>query len=74
MKKPEPLPEIAELVLQVMPNATREEQLEATQNLRAYLAAVYRIFIRLESEGNLDLIHDKSWGRDRVESIYNNKV
>jgi hypothetical protein len=74
MNKLEPLPEIAELVLELMPNATREEQLEATRNLRAYLAAVYRIFVRLESEGNLGLIHDKSRERDRVENNYKNRV
>jgi hypothetical protein len=74
MNKLEPLPEIAELVLDLMPTATREEQLEATRNLRGYLAAVYRIFVRLESEGKLGLLHDKSLEHDKVENIYNNQV
>lgn len=53
-KKLEPLPQVAELVLELMPDATLEEQIEATQNLRAYLAAVYRIFCRLQSEGTFE--------------------
>lgn len=50
------LPEIAELVLYYMPDATKEEQIEATANLREYLGVIYNIFLRLEREGKLDTI------------------
>jgi len=49
-------PEIAEIVRNLMPDANEEDLKEATVNFRAYLAVLYRIFLRLESEGRLDEI------------------
>ncbi len=54
-----PLPEINPLVLELMPHASPEEQKQATQNLRKYIAIVHRIFLRLEAEGKLDTIYDR---------------
>lgn len=48
--------EIAEIVRHWMPEASDEELKEATVNFRAYLAVIYRIFLRLEREGRLDEI------------------
>lgn len=47
------IPKAAEFVRHVMPDATEEEQIEATENFRNYLKVVYRIFLRLEAEGKL---------------------
>lgn len=66
MKKYPPPPEIAEIVRHWMPNASEEELKEATVNFRAYLAVLYRIFLRLEAEGRLDEIRDFPENNDKV--------
>ncbi len=53
----EPIPEITPVVRRWMPNASDDELKEATINLRRYLAVVYKIFLRLESEGKFPLKH-----------------
>ena len=53
------IPEVAEVVRHWMPDATEEEQKVATNNMRNYLAAVYRIVLRLEAEGRLCDTRDK---------------
>lgn len=52
----EEIPEIAEIVRHWMPDSSDEELKEATINFREYLGVIYRIFLRLESEGRLDEI------------------
>ena len=66
MKENKNIPEIAEIVRHWMPNASEEELKEATVNFRAYLAVLYRIFLRLEAEGRLDEICDFPEEDDRV--------
>ena len=66
MRKIKEPPEIAEIVRYWMPNASEEELKEATVNFRAYLAVLYRIFLRLEAEGRLDEICDFPEDDDRV--------
>ena len=66
MRKIKEPPEIAEIVQHWMPNASEEELKEATVNFRAYLAVLYRIFLRLEAEGRLDEICDFPEEDDRV--------
>jgi hypothetical protein len=48
------MPPVATLVQKLMPNASLEEQIEATEHFRAYLKVVYNIFLRYEAEGRLD--------------------
>ena len=66
MRKIKEPPEIAEIVRHWMPNDSDEELKEATVNFRAYLAVLYRIFLRLEAEGRLDEICDFPEEDDRV--------
>ena len=66
MKENKNIPEIAEIVRHWMPNASEEELKEATVNFRAYLAVLYRIFLRLEAEDRLDEICDFPEEDDRV--------
>ena len=66
MRKFKELPEIAEIVRYFMPDASDDELKEATVNFRAYLAVLYRIFLRLEAEGRLDEICDFPEEDDRV--------
>lgn len=66
MRKIKEPPEIAEIVRHWMPNASEEELKEATVNFRAYLAVLYRIFLRLEAEDRLDEICDFPEEDDRV--------
>jgi len=47
------IPKVAEVIRHWMPDASEEEQIEATENLRGYLAVVNRIVLHLESEGKL---------------------
>jgi hypothetical protein len=68
MRKKKPIPEIAEAVRLWMPDASEEEQKQATVNLRNYLAVIYRIVLRLEAEGRLGKSRDKISIDDRVES------
>ena len=71
MRKIKEPPEIAEIVRYFMPDAGDEELKEATVNFRAYLAVLYRIFLRLEAEGRLDEIRDFPENNDKViESKY----
>lgn len=66
MKDKQNIPEIAEIVRHWMPNASDDELKEATVNFRAYLAVLYRIFLRLEAEGRLDEIRDFPENNDKV--------
>lgn len=66
MKENKNIPEIAEIVRHWMPNASEEELKEATVNFRAYLAVLYRIFLRLEAEGRLHEIRDFPENSDKV--------
>ena len=50
----EDIPKVAAFIQKYMPHVTLEEQIEATENLRAYLRVHYRIFLRRESEGAFD--------------------
>ncbi len=74
MKENQNIPEIAEIVRHWMPNASDEELKEATVNFRAYLAVLYRIFLRLEAENRLDEICDFPDINDRVNTSNNNQV
>jgi hypothetical protein len=51
MKKKEILA-ISPLIEKWHPHATPEEQRQYTQEFRAYLAVLYRIFLRLDAEGH----------------------
>lgn len=53
MRKRTALPPVAELIKHWMTDASEADQIEATENLRRYLAVMYRIFLRLEAEGKL---------------------
>lgn len=66
MRKIKEPPEIAEIVRYFMPDASDEELKEATVNFRAYLAVLYRIFLRLEAEGRLNEIRDFPENNDKV--------
>lgn len=66
MKENQNIPEIAEIVRHWMPDASDEELKEATVNFRAYLAVLYRIFLRLEAEGRLHEIRDFPENNDKV--------
>lgn len=66
MKQIKQPPEIAEIVRYFMPEASDNELKEATVNFRAYLAVLYRIFLRLEAEGRLDEIRDFPENNDKV--------
>jgi hypothetical protein len=59
MKGRAKVPEIAEVVRLWLPDADDEELKEATINLRRYLAAIYRIVLRLEADGKLSPVRDK---------------
>jgi 2,3-bisphosphoglycerate-independent phosphoglycerate mutase len=74
VKKYQPPPEIAEIVRYFMPDASDEELKEATVNFRAYLAVLYRIFLRLEAEGRLDEIRDFPPDNDRVKEPNNDQI
>ncbi len=43
--------EISPLVKKWLPGTSVEEQVIATENLRDYIEVLYRIYLRLESEG-----------------------
>jgi len=73
MEKRKPIPEIAEVVRHWMPDANEEELKTATVNLRNYLAVIYRIVLRLESEGRLTKPRDKFSINDKVETPNNKK-
>lgn len=49
-----------------MPDSSDDELKEATVNFRAYLAVLYRIFLRLEAEGRLHEIRDFPENSDKV--------
>jgi len=51
---------ISPLVERLLPNATPADKIDATENVRAYVAVLYRIFCRLESEGQLPGRRDKN--------------
>ena len=55
-----PSDNISPLVERLLPNATPTEKIDATENVRAYVAVLYRIFCRLESEGRLPGRRDKN--------------
>ncbi len=50
------IPPISPLVREWMPNASEEELVQGTVQLSRFLAVLYRVFLRLESEGKLDQI------------------
>ncbi len=56
MNEQSSIPEIADIVRHWMPDASEDELKEATVTLREYLAVIYRIFLRLETENRLDEI------------------
>ena len=56
MNEQSSIPEIADIVRHRMPDASEDELRGATINLREYLAVIYRIFLRLETENRLDEI------------------
>lgn len=74
MKKYPPPPEIAEIVQHFMPDASDEELKQATVNFRAYLAVLYRIFLRLEAEGRLHEIRDFPPNNDKVKESNSDEV
>lgn len=74
MKENQNIPEIAEIVRHWIPDASDEELKEATVNFRAYLAVLYRIFLRLEAENRLDEICDFPDINDRVNTSNNDQV
>jgi len=45
-----PTDDISPLVKRWMPDASEEEQRQATYNFREYLAVIYGIYLRLEAE------------------------
>lgn len=52
-------PEVIEFVEALMPESTHEEKVEATQNVREYLAFVFDIYKRLEREGKLEEVLER---------------
>lgn len=46
-------PPIADIIKRWMPDDSEAEQIESTQNLRRYLAVIYRSVLRREAEGKL---------------------
>ena len=52
--------DISPLVERLLPNASAAEKIDATENVRAYVAVLYRVFCRLESEGQLPGRRDKN--------------
>jgi hypothetical protein len=59
-KMNQPNDHIAPLVKRLLPHASQTEKMDATENLRAYVAILYRIFRRLESEAKLPGRRDKN--------------
>jgi hypothetical protein len=68
MKPDQEIPEISDIVKHWMPEASEEEQKEATKNVREHLAVVYRIFLRLEREGKMHLIQKDPNEHGKVEA------
>lgn len=60
--------EVAPLFERWFPELSREEQVRATRELRHFLRIVYRIYIRLEEQGQLDPDSAESDSRDILES------
>ena len=50
MRKRAELPPISEFVRGLMPDESEAELIDATNNLREYLAVIYRITLRREAE------------------------
>lgn len=67
MKKRATLPEVSEFVRTLMPDAPHEELVEATNNLREYLAVIYRITLRREAEEKHSMRRDNSDRDDTVD-------
>lgn len=61
-----PRPLVAKFIEIRLPNASREEQIKATEELRELLAVVYRIYLRVEREGKLPSQRDKLASPDTV--------
>jgi len=59
-------PAISRLIAALLPNAAYEEQLEAQQNFRDFLAVAYRMHLRLEEEKRSTAQGDKIEGGDTV--------
>lgn len=59
---------ISPLVRRWMPDASKEEQIEASANLRRYLEVIYRIYLRLYREGRFPLRRDRNLPHDKIRS------
>lgn len=58
-------PYIPPFIRELMPNATEEEIAEAAQNLRGYLSALYRIFLRREARERRERAADSATSKAR---------
>lgn len=63
-----PVPEISPLIEKWHPDATREEQVTYTDELRAMLLGIYRVFERADAEGRFP-DSPESGSHDIVESV-----
>ncbi len=59
-------PTISKLIAALLPDAAYEEQLEAQQNFRDFLAVAYRMYRRLEEERRSLARDDKTAEGDTV--------
>jgi hypothetical protein len=59
--------DISPLVERLLPNASPAEKIDATENVRTYVAVLYRVFCRLESESQLPGRRDKN---DKPAMVY----
>ncbi len=59
-------PTISKLIIALLPDASSEEQLEAEQNFRDFLAVAYRMYLRLEEERKSNRPRDKITEDDTV--------
>ncbi|MBI2755075.1 MAG: hypothetical protein HYX46_16395 [Betaproteobacteria bacterium] len=60
-------PLVAKFIEMRLPNASPEEQIKATEDLREFLAVAYRVYLRLKREGKLPQPRDKLPPPDTVE-------
>ena len=49
------VPLVLPFVRKLLPNASEQELIEATENVRRYVFQLYRIAVRLQKEGKLPL-------------------
>lgn len=62
----QPKPTISKLIAALLPSAPYEEQLEAHENLRDFLAVAYRMYLRLSEERTFPRHRDKFAEGDTV--------